>query len=159
MTCVTCGNCGDLVAFPYSVNRKDGPPLLVCLACFDSQRVAVTPAVDTRTFDTGAYRDTNDGKPDYEGCLSPIALEAYADYMRRKQTMADGTLRASDNWQLGMTKAEWLKSLYRHLIQLAKLHRGYAVLDKGGPVTLRDACCGVLFNAFGYLHELVKGDL
>jgi len=36
-----------------------------------------------RTFDTGATRDTEDGKLDYEGFLSGRVLKRYAEYMIR----------------------------------------------------------------------------
>ena len=33
-----------------------------------------------RQFETGAIRDDDEGKLDFEGCLSPLALEAFAEY-------------------------------------------------------------------------------
>ena len=103
-----------------------------------------------RTFDTGATRDTAQDKLDYEGFLSPLALEAYAKYLNKNRTMADGTLRDSDNWQKGIPLSVYMKSLWRHLITLWKCHRG------GGMERGEEALCGILFNAFGYLHELKK---
>ena len=46
-----------------------------------------------RTFDTGASRDTEAGKLDFEGFLSPPVLERYAEYLNKHRVMADGSTR------------------------------------------------------------------
>ncbi len=102
-----------------------------------------------RTFKTGATRDTADGKLDYEGFLSPYALEAYGEYMHKNRQQSDGTLRDSDNWQKGIPKEVYVKSLWRHLVSAWKGHRANAA-----PEVMEDALCGIIFNAMGYLHEL-----
>ena len=53
---------------------------------------------EMRNFDTGATRDTDKGKNDYEGFYSPLVVEAFGDYMTKHQLQADGKLRDSDNW-------------------------------------------------------------
>lgn len=103
-----------------------------------------------RTFESGAIRDADVHKLDYEGHLSPLVLRAYTQYLSKKRRLADGTLRDSDNWQLGFGFSSWMKSLYRHFMAAWSLHRGWP-----SDETLRDALCGILFNAGGYLHELV----
>jgi hypothetical protein len=57
-----------------------------------------------RTFETGANRDSDDGKLDYEGFFSPLVLERRARYMRKYQVQG-GKVRPSDNWQLGIPKS------------------------------------------------------
>lgn len=111
-----------------------------------------------RTFDSGANRDTAEGKPDYEGFLSVPVLRAYGRYMSKHRALPDGTLRDSDNWQKGIPKDVYIKSLVRHVLDAWDLHRGGKVVDYDGTteVTFEDALCGVLFNASGYLHETVK---
>lgn len=104
-----------------------------------------------RTFPTGATRDSDDGKLDYEGFLSPLVLERYAEYMHAHRVQADGTLRDSDNWQKGIPKDAYMKSLWRHFMDVWKMHRGV-----GDPAHLQDALCAVLFNAMGYLHEELR---
>lgn len=104
-----------------------------------------------RTFDTGATRDDDAGKLDYEGFLSPIVLQRYAEYMHRHRQQADGKLRDSDNWQKGIPIKQYLKSLWRHFTDVWLLVRGYRC-----SVTLEDALCAVLFNAMGMLHEVIK---
>jgi len=104
-----------------------------------------------RTFATGATRDTEDGKPDFEGFLSPLVIEAYGDYMQRHRVQADGNLRDSDNWQLGQPKNVYIKSAWRHLIDLWKEHRGHASRDG-----IDEALGGLLFNIMGYWLEYLR---
>jgi hypothetical protein len=101
-----------------------------------------------RKFETGASRDTEDGKLDYEGFLSPAVLEAYAAYMHANRKMADGSLRGSDNWQKGIPKDVYMKSLLRHTMKLWKDHRA-------GKAS-QEELCAVMFNAMGYLYELLR---
>jgi hypothetical protein len=111
-----------------------------------------------RTFGSGATRDSDNGKLDFEGFLSPLALERYAVYMNFHRTQTDGSLRCSDNWQRGMSPPVYMKSAWRHFFAWWKIHRGGVVLDErdGHPVTVDEAICGLLFNAMGYLHEIQK---
>ena len=69
-----------------------------------------TPA-SVRTFGTGATRDLDANKLDFEGFLSPLVVERYAQHMHKARKMADGSMRASDNWQLGIPGAAYMKSL------------------------------------------------
>ncbi len=101
-----------------------------------------------RTFETGATRDTEEEKLDYEGFLSPLALEAYARYMHKHRTQADGSLRDSDNWQKGMPLSVYMKSLWRHMVALWTIHRA----GKGNLGAFDEALGGIIFNAFGYWH-------
>lgn len=102
-----------------------------------------------RTFETGALRDSEAGKLDFEGFLSPQALEAFAQYMHFHRQMPDGTLRASDNWQKGIPPDVLMKSAWRHFFALWSLMRN--VNYKGYDNKLADAC-GVLFN----IQALIK---
>lgn len=106
-----------------------------------------------RVFDTGANRDKDDGKLDYEGFLSPLVLEAYASYMNFNRRLNDGSIRASDNWQKGIPLDVYAKSGWRHFFDWWKFHRGIGI-----QCTIVFAICGVLFNASGYLHEKLKAD-
>jgi len=113
-----------------------------------------------KKFDSGATRDAAP-KVDYEGHLSPLALEAYGEYMHEMRKMADGSLRDSDNWQKGIPLFSYQKSLIRHAFCAWRLWRGWSVQKEliGGVMqkpTLKIALCGILFNAMGLLHEIVK---
>jgi hypothetical protein len=103
-----------------------------------------------RTFETGATRDSDDTKPDYEGFLSPLVIEAYGRYMTAHRVQADGALRASDNWQQGIPKDAYMKSMLRHCIEVWGLHRGMYAGD------LHESLCALLFNVMGYLHEELR---
>lgn len=104
-----------------------------------------------RTFATGATRNTDEGKYDYEGFLSPLVLERFGEYMNKHRKQADGNLRDSDNWQKGIPKNAYMKSAFRHFFDLWKEHRG--ILTKDG---IEEALCALLFNVMGYLHEYLK---
>lgn len=102
-----------------------------------------------RTFESGATRDELAQKPDYEGYLSPLVIERFGQYMLEHQQTPDGP-RASDNWQLGIPKDEYIKSFFRHAITVWKAHRNGQV-DQA-------AWCAIMFNAMGYLHESLKAE-
>lgn len=110
-----------------------------------------------RKFETGATRNSDTGKPDYDGFLSPEVVVAFGEYMHKHRYQADGTLRDSDNWKKGMSLPVYIKSLWRHFVDLWRLHRGHTVTDtEGKNVTVKDAACAILFNTQGYLHEFLK---
>ena len=71
-----------------------------------------------RKFESGATRDTDEGKLDFEGFLSPLVLERFARYMHKNRVQSDGSLRDSDNWQNLFGEDHYavcMKSLWRHL--------------------------------------------
>lgn len=107
---------------------------------------------EVREFNTGATRHTDEGKLDYEGFLSPLVLRRFAQYMDKNRVQANGEPRASDNWQKGIPKDVYMKSLFRHFMDVWQIHRVWTLSDE----QLEDALCGVLFNAMGYLHEVTK---
>jgi len=108
-----------------------------------------------RTFETGATRNTLEGKPDYEGFLSPVVLEIYGKYMDSHRKQADGNLRDSDNWQKGIPQDVYIKSMFRHFMDLWLLHRGKErnCTETGEPLTKQELCCALMFNVMGYLFE------
>lgn len=110
-----------------------------------------------RTFDTGATRDQDTSKLDYEGFLSPDVLRRFAEFMHHHRVQADGSLRDSDNWQKGIPVDAYMKSLLRHVLAVWMLHRGGQPYDeKGEALDLETELCAVLFNAQGYLFELLQ---
>lgn len=104
-----------------------------------------------RKFASGATRDEDHYKTDYEGFFSPLVMERFGEYMNKNRTMKNGSLRDSDNWQKGIPLSAYMKSLIRHLMEAWKAHRGFSVKE-----CLEDSLCAVLFNAQGYLYELLK---
>lgn len=111
-----------------------------------------------KTFDSGATRDSDDDKLDYDGFLSPLVIRRYAEYLHEHRIQADGKKRDSDNWQKGIPFVTYIKGLFRHFVDLWTLHRGIPVKDRkdGHDIFKEEACCAVIFNASGYLHELLK---
>lgn len=104
-----------------------------------------------RTFATGATRDTDEGKYDYEGFFSPLVIQRFGQYMNKHRKQSDGKLRDSDNWQKGIPLTAYIKSAWRHFIDWWKEHRGYKTKDG-----IEEALCAILFNVQGYLHEYLK---
>lgn len=104
-----------------------------------------------RKFDTGATRDVDTNKYDYEGFLSPLVVERFGEYMNKHRKQADGALRDSDNWQKGIPLDAYMKSGWRHFMDWWKQHRGLP-----GGDTLEESLCALLFNVQGYLHETLK---
>jgi hypothetical protein len=104
-----------------------------------------------RQFKTGATRDTDKNKPDYEGFISPLVVKRYGEYMNKHRLQPDGKLRDSDNWQKGIPKDAYIKSGWRHFFDWWLEHRGFESRDG-----VEEALCGLIFNANGYLHELLK---
>jgi hypothetical protein len=133
--------------------------------------------IDIRTFDTGATRDTQKEKLDFDGFFSPLALFEYAKYLHKHRLQTDGNYRESDNWQKGIPLDTYMKSDWRHFYALWALHRGYFVYEERTSdgvithvlpelpenknpdwtlVTIKDALGGIIFNSMGYLHEHIK---
>jgi hypothetical protein len=110
-----------------------------------------------REFGTGATRDTDETKPDPEGCFHPLVLKAVSDYMAKHSYLPDGSRRPADNWMKGMPRSVWRKSLERHWLDV-KLHdRGHSDQAREPMV---EALCAVIFNAQGrLLEELLGRDL
>lgn len=106
-----------------------------------------------RSFETGATRDGDDGKYDFDGFLSPLVLCRFAQYMHKHRKMSDGELRASDNWQLGLPVAECMKSLWRHFMDLWARHRGWIAPNEQ---ELEESICAAIFNLNAILHEKLR---
>jgi len=104
-----------------------------------------------RKFMTGATRDTEEGKNDYEGFLNPIVIKAYGNYMTKHRIQSDGNLRDSDNWQKGIPKDAYIKSAFRHFLDWWLEHRGYKSREG-----IKDALMALLFNVMGYAYEVLK---
>ena len=136
LCCGQCGpgGCGDID--PVDVEEPSG-----------------SKAIDTpmRQFETGATRNNDSDALDYEGFLSPLVLQRFAEYMHKHRFQADGQVRSSDNWQKGIPLESYMKSGFRHFMDWWVEHRGLESREG-----LEDALCALLFNVQGYLHETLK---
>ncbi len=106
-----------------------------------------------RVFETGANRDVEGDKLDFDGFFSPLVMEAFAEYMHYNRTLRDGTIRDSDNWQKGFPLDVLRKSLWRHFFDVWRNLRGYPSHEN-----LVWGCCAILFNVQGILHQALKSD-
>ncbi len=108
-----------------------------------------------RTFDTGATRDTNDGKLDYEAAMHPLVVRRYLEYMQKHTMQPDGTQRDFDNWQQMFGDKHFdvcIKSGWRHFMDWWLDHRGCESRDG-----IEEAICGLIFNANAYLFKILMG--
>ena len=109
--------------------------------------------VEIRKFESGATRDVDTGKLDYEGFYHPLIMERYAQYMNKHRKQSDGNLRDSDNWQKLFGEEHYkvcMKSAMRHFIDWWRQHRGLK-----GQDTLEDSICALIFNAQAYLFKIL----
>lgn len=111
-----------------------------------------------RQFESGATRNLDNNKLDYEGFLSPLVIEAFAKYMHSHRLQADGTMRGSSNWKMGIPDEAYMKSMWRHFFDVWKLYSGGEALspEDGHKIDKVEALCALMFNVQGYLHELLK---
>jgi hypothetical protein len=103
-----------------------------------------------RRFPSGATRDTDADKLDYEGFSHPLIERRFAEYMHKHRRQPDGALRDSDNWQRGIPLDTYMKSGFRHFMDWWAVHRGCKQ-----EADAEDALCALRFNAMGYLLELL----
>lgn len=104
-----------------------------------------------RKFNTGASRDTDEGKLDFEGFISPLVLEEFAKYMHKHRKQSDGNFRDSDDWQQLFGDKHYdvcMKSAWRHFFAWWKAHRGYNTEE-----TIDDSIMALIFNASAYMHK------
>jgi hypothetical protein len=138
-----CG-CFDSGRLRFAADRNDFGSGAAGCGVFDAMS-------KLRTFESGATRDSNEGKLDYEACLSPLVLKRYAQYAKATSILPDGTIRPQDNWQRGFPLQEVMKSLWRHFIDVWTNHRGVR-----SELPIEEALCALIFNAQCYLHEVLK---
>lgn len=112
--------------------------------------------ISMREFKTGATRDIDDNKPDYEGFLCPLVIESFGKYMHQHRIQNDGKIRDSDNWQKGIPSDAYMKSLFRHFHKAWMIHRGYVARDeKGCIVDMEKELNAIIFNTQGLLRNLL----
>lgn len=117
----------------------------------------MTPG-EIREFESGATRDTDEGKPDYAGFMDPATVKRFGQYMHEHRFQKDGTMRAADNWKKGIPRDVYIQSLFRHFIDLWDSHQ-VENLDEDPEYRreVEDALCAIMFNAQGYLYEFLCG--
>ena len=109
---------------------------------------------EIRKFETGATRDADTEKLKIEGFIDPLVDQRFAEYMHKHRKQSDGTLRAPDNWQKGIPLEVYGDSLVRHMLDFRLHFDGYP--NKAVEPNIEDVMCAVIFNARGYLFEILK---
>jgi len=109
-----------------------------------------------RTFESGATRDTGEGKLSYVKALSATVLHRYVQYLAQHRTLPDGSKRAFDNWKKGIPHECYIDSLVRHAMDAWRLSEGVEIVDNHGPVSEEELLCAIIFNAHGKLHKILK---
>jgi hypothetical protein len=146
---LTCGCKGSCSGHPVLHLKED----LQTVSHTEDEYWEPTITIETpiiREFATGATRDKETGKLDFEGFLSPQTLTRFGEYMNKHRLQSNGTLRDSDNWQLGMPRNVYMKSMWRHFVDVWAAHR------KNDEAALEEALCAVWFNVQGYLFEILN---
>lgn len=108
-----------------------------------------------RTFDTGATRNGVEDKLSYMRALSPEVLRRYVQYLDKHRKTPNG-LRTFDNWKKGITPDVYCDSLMRHTWDAWLVSMGYKPSDES--YDLVDLLCAIIFNAQGWLFELVHNE-
>jgi hypothetical protein len=111
---------------------------------------------EIRTFDSGATRDTTEGKLSYVKALSSIVLQRYVQYLDKHRLQPDGSMREFNNWKKGIPEDTYFDSLGRHFVAAWLLKEGFPAEDNHGPVNIEDSLCAIIFNSMGWLHEILK---
>jgi len=133
-------------------------------ALYEAKNASKTLGVETSTgkiriFNTGATRDTTQGKLDYVKALCPLVLRRYVQYLDKHRLQPDGNMRDLDNWKKGIPRETYHSSKGRHFFADWLLEEGYKASDNHGPVDEEDALCGELFNTMGKLREILRAKL
>ena len=99
-------------------------------------------------FSTGAIRDSQEGKEDYLETLSWTGLRIYIQYMTEKKKKY-----GSGNFKKGIPDESYEKSLVRHLQKFLENKYEGGMVELDGQFGNYDHICGIIFNAFGLLHN------
>ncbi len=103
----------------------------------------------TTKFETGAIRDSQEGKEDYVETISWSAFKRYAQYMTAKKEKY-----GKGNFKKGIPIDNYEQSLMRHV-------QKYMVNKyEGGTLEQEeDHLSAILFNVFGIMHEELRDKL
>lgn len=94
-------------------------------------------------FDTGAIRDSQEGKETYVETVSFRALRRFATYMTGKKKKY-----GAGNFKKGIPIENYEESLWRHVIKY------FENKYEGGTVEKEeDHLAAIVFNTFGIMHE------
>jgi len=101
-----------------------------------------------RTFDTGATRDTTEGKLDIHRFLDRKVLLRYCGYLNDHRMQSDGQLREPDNYKKGIGQDVYMASMTRHFFSV------WGGFEEGKID--QDELCALMFNVMGMLFEEMR---
>lgn len=107
-----------------------------------------------RKFETGATRDSDTDKLEYNGFNCPLVEKRYAEYMHEHRVQPDGELRASNNWKKGIPIEAYKQSLHRHFMDLWLHLEGY--VEEAVDKNIESVLSAIRFNINGIMHETLK---
>jgi len=110
-----------------------------------------------RRFDTGATRDTTEGKLEPWGFTAAIVEKTFSEYMDFHRHQSDGELRESNNWKKGIPMDTYWHSLSRHILDLRLIYEGMP--EEARTKDIIEALCAIKFNVDGMIFELKKAEL
>jgi len=122
--------------------------------CNECSELPQDKTTDGRTFEGGAYRDSDENKLDFTGGLSPEVDKSYLEYLNSTRLQSNGEMRSFDNWKSGIPILEYLKSGDRHHRDVWTHLRG--TIGPKPEQSLKDCIHAVLFNYKGMLHEVLR---
>lgn len=132
-----------------------------------------------RELESGALRDTDNGKFDYFGFMHPLNDHSFAKYMHEHRFMADGSMRDANNWWAGFGLDVCMQSLTRHIEDLKLIYAGYFVYEKRDgdkaerivlteklkklpenyiEITVEECCNAIRFNSEAFKLETIKNN-
>lgn len=148
MLCKTCGKTTTEDA-AFQVNETEW----ICQECLIIKEALEQES--KRIFGSGATRDINKDKLAYDQGLSVQVLQAYMEYLGKHRLMKDGSLRDWDNWKKGIPVETYRESMTRHCMDAVRKSVGLPLREE---MSLSDLLCAVIFNASGWLFELLVSE-
>lgn len=109
-----------------------------------------------RGFNTGATRDTAEGKLLYNKFLAPNVLTQYAKFMSMNRLQSNGELRDGNNWQKGIPMDVYEDSMARHYHEFWTMYEDRDNLDRADEIEMIGSAMGLLFNVMGWTLEWLK---
>jgi hypothetical protein len=140
-------------AFDLGIDEKEDHLGWVCEECLLIQEAMSQES--KRIFASGATRDTNKDKLAYDKGLSMQVLQAYMEYLGKHRLMKDGSLREWNNYKKGIPIETYRESLMRHTVDVVRKSYGLPLREE---MSLPELLCAVIFNASGYLFELLVAE-
>lgn len=94
-------------------------------------------------FPSGAIRDSQEDKPDFNETISWTAFNRYAKYMTGKKSKY-----GAGNFKRGIPTESYVKSMLRHVDKFMR-----NTFENGDDEKNEDHLSAIVFNVFGIMHN------